>query len=169
MAIADKYPSAAFHVPRQFLDHGPRPTSGECVEADDCSVEVLRSFEVEVYVPFHGYLAGLAGKRSDAREMTNEDIYRSQVPDLAKELRDDIGSHLKAEYFDAVIVPNNKAFPALMALLQKTPGNFVPAETAYGRARFGALDCIRSALSSRSDFSKHATRSGILTAPSATL
>ena len=67
-------------------------------------VETIRSFEGEVLVVSHGYLAGLAGKRRSAQWMAIADILRAGEGAVKDDIQNEITGAIRERRFAAIIV-----------------------------------------------------------------
>ncbi|MEN8181891.1 MAG: glycosyltransferase family 39 protein [Myxococcota bacterium] len=95
-----------------LLRYSPReqvPTRADR-EAGEAFVERLRGIEGEVYLPGHGYLADLAGKRSYAHENNLGDIFRGTDKALKRELIEDVNAAMRERRFAAIVLDNYFTF-----------------------------------------------------------
>lgn len=67
-------------------------------------VQMLSNIEGEVFVPFHGFLPALAGKRTYAQGMAIKDIWRGKDSEIKGKLRRQIVAAIRSEEFDAIIL-----------------------------------------------------------------
>jgi 4-amino-4-deoxy-L-arabinose transferase-like glycosyltransferase len=67
-------------------------------------VETIRSFEGEVLVVSHGYLAGLAGKRRSAQWMAIADILRAGEGPVKDDIENEITGAIRERRFAAIII-----------------------------------------------------------------
>jgi hypothetical protein len=79
------------------------PTRADA-EAGRAFLQTVAAMNGDVYMPAHGYLASLAGKRSYAHEMAIGDVVGIGGGPPGAELRDEIRAALKQRRFAAVIV-----------------------------------------------------------------
>jgi len=70
-------------------------------------VETIRSFEGEVLVVGHGYLAGLAGKRSSAQWMAIADVLRADDGPVKDAVEREIEDAIRTRRFAAIITDGN--------------------------------------------------------------
>jgi hypothetical protein len=118
----DRVPAAAWPyllVILQFIlvAYDPRshtPQRGSAA-AGHRFVEVLRNSEGDVWVPYHNYLASMAGKRAHAHWMAVADILRYSEPAIAGPLRSDLTAAIEGRRF-GLIVTSNRPFPSFPSL-----------------------------------------------------
>lgn len=89
-----------------MLAHDPRRQipSERDRRAGERLVETIRSFEGEVLVVDHGYLAGLAGKRASAQWMAIGDVLRAGEGPVRDDLQQEILGAIRERRFAAIIV-----------------------------------------------------------------
>jgi len=97
----------------------------------------LRQFDGEVYVPNHGYLASMAGRKPYAHWMAVIDALRSNQPQAATRLWSEIDAALARQKFAAVVLDagdqlNHTAFPNTYARLGTLFGDSTVFETRSG-------------------------------------
>jgi hypothetical protein len=88
------------------------PTSMDA-EAGRRLVERMASIDGEVYLPFHGYLPVLAGKRTYAHEMAIRDIFKSNDDRAKQALTAEIDNALRTRRFDAIILDAPSVFAGI--------------------------------------------------------
>ncbi|MEO7092246.1 MAG: glycosyltransferase family 39 protein [Polyangiales bacterium] len=93
-------------------------------------VETLRGYQGEVFVPSHGYLAVMAGKRSFAHLMAVEDVLRVD-DDVSTELRISIADAIRAQRFSAVVQDEDEWFQDVMTGPYRRDAPAVPDEAAF--------------------------------------
>jgi hypothetical protein len=89
-----------------ILAYDPRPFLPGRADADAARafMETVGAMSGDVYMPAHGYLASLAGKRGYAHEMAINDVIGIGGGRPGVELREEIAAAIKHERFAAVIV-----------------------------------------------------------------
>jgi hypothetical protein len=83
--------------------------------AGDALVSELAAIPGPVLIPFHPYLARLAGKPTSAHEMALGDVMRGGKPRVAAALADDIRQRLGARKFAAIVLDREWWTPDLTA------------------------------------------------------
>jgi len=78
-------------------------------------VEIIRGFEGEVLVPFHGYLPALAGKSRSGQWMAIADVLRGDEGELEQALELEIRYAILEQRFDAIIVDAEDWYPTELA------------------------------------------------------
>lgn len=73
----------------------------------------IAGIEGDVYLPFHGYLPALAGKRSYAHEMAIRDIFKGHDERIEQQLADEIDKAFRQHRFAAVILDGPSVFESL--------------------------------------------------------
>jgi len=87
----------AYHPTRQI------PTEAD-VETGRRMVEMISRIQGDVFIPEHGYLARLAGKRSYAHRMAVDDVFRGDTGTFGPQLLDEIKTTLARRAYGAVIL-----------------------------------------------------------------
>jgi hypothetical protein len=77
-------------------------------------VSKLRAVDGEVLVPFHGYLAALAGKQASAHEMALGDVFRGDNRQVQARLNEGIRAAIIGGRFKAIVVDTNRWFMRLV-------------------------------------------------------
>jgi len=67
-------------------------------------VQKLEKIEGEVFVPYHGFLPALAGKRTYAHGMAIEDVLRGSDGEVKDKLRENIADAIRSKRFAAIIL-----------------------------------------------------------------
>ena len=80
--------------------------------AGDALVEMVADIDGEVYIPYHGYLAALAGKTTQAQGMALEDVFRSTDEDGRDALKAEIREAIQGRRFAAIILDGEWRFMA---------------------------------------------------------
>ena len=78
------------------------------VRAGDAFVELLREVDGDVFVPFHGHLPALAGKRTYAQGMALEDVFRGADEQTKQRLRREISAAIRDRRFGAVVLDHDR-------------------------------------------------------------
>jgi hypothetical protein len=78
--------------------------------AGDALVEMVAGIDGEVYIPFHGYLAVMAGKTAQAQGMALEDVFRSTDLDGRAALQAEIREAIEGRRFAAIILDGEWRF-----------------------------------------------------------
>ena len=80
--------------------------------AGDALVALVTGIDGEVYIPYHGYLAVLAGKTTQAQGMALEDVFRSTDEDGRDALKAEIREAIQGRRFEAIILDGEWRFMA---------------------------------------------------------
>ena len=111
----DKSMAALFIVLLAFLQFPPlyyNPAAQIPSKADREAgaqiVETIRGIDGDVFVPSHGYLAELAGKKMYAHECAIGDVWRGTDTDISMEMLKSITRAIEDRHFQAVIVDSMK-------------------------------------------------------------
>jgi hypothetical protein len=80
--------------------------------AGDALVEMVAAVDGEVYIPYHGYLAALAGKTTQAQGMALEDVFRSSDEEGRDVLKAEIREAIQGRRFAAIILDGEWRFMA---------------------------------------------------------
>jgi len=102
-AVAALWLAAAIQL--GWLAYDPRaqlPTAADRAAGEQL-LERLRTIDGEVYLPFHGYLAELAGKRSYAHVSNVRDVMQTNDEELKAELTQSIEDAFRQKRFAAVV------------------------------------------------------------------
>lgn len=102
-AVAALWLAAALQL--GWLAYDPRaqvPTAADRVAGEEL-LERLRAIDGEVYLPFHGHLAELAGKRSYAHTSNVRDVMQTNDEGLKAELMESIEAAFREKRFAAVV------------------------------------------------------------------
>ena len=75
-------------------------------EAGDALVALMRTVDGEVFLPFHGYLASLAGKPQHTHLVGIDDVLRGTNEEVKARLVERIVSALRARRFNVIILDN---------------------------------------------------------------
>ena len=129
-----------------FVRYDPRaqlPSAAD-VEAGETLVARLRAVEGEVWIPDHGYLAELAGKRALAHGMTLVDLLNSSERAVAQRVMDELQRALEEKRFAVIVLDQDWSgdLPLLSrnyAREERTyadPQTFVPVTGAERRPRY---------------------------------
>jgi hypothetical protein len=76
----------------------------EDLEAGEAIVDKVRAIEGEVFIPYHSYIAGLAGKKVYGHEMAIDDILKRAPKEWADRLADSIRATISSGKFEAIII-----------------------------------------------------------------
>jgi hypothetical protein len=87
------------------------PTEDD-VRAGETLVQRIREINGEVYIPYHGYLAEMAGKAPIAQGMALEDVFRSQNEAIRDDLKAEIRRAMENKRFAAIILDGEWRFAA---------------------------------------------------------
>ncbi len=82
-------------------------------EAGRRFVAELASIDGDVYVPFHGHLPSLAGKRSYAHDMAIRDVFKGSDQVLSDALQADIDAAIRSGRFAAIVLDSPSVFRAV--------------------------------------------------------
>jgi len=100
------YAGCAAQLAWLVFDPRPHVPTAELRTANDELVRVIGSYPGEVFVPFHGYLPVMAGKRAYSHQMMLKDVLRSSREAEKDILKADIRRAVRQRQFDAVIIDN---------------------------------------------------------------
>jgi dolichyl-phosphate-mannose-protein mannosyltransferase len=78
--------------------------------AGDAIVRRLASVSGDVFLPHHGYLARLAGKREVAHTLAMDNVFLDDEGEARKRLEDEVRSALKDRRFGAAVVESDKRY-----------------------------------------------------------
>ncbi len=92
----------------QFLSLSYNPSkqlpSKEDREAGNKLVQIMRNIEGDVFLPYHGYIPALAGKKTYAHYMAMDDILRAADDEIKDNLVDEIRAAIRRKQFSAIIL-----------------------------------------------------------------
>jgi hypothetical protein len=110
-----------------LLAYNPRPLVPTAADrqAGQALVRRLAALPGEVYIPFHGYLAALAGKPTHAQGMAVYDVLRGENPQ-AGALAASLHQAIRDQRFAAVVLDSNLFLPQLTRYYR-------PTETVFDR------------------------------------
>lgn len=100
-----------------MLAYDPREhtPSERSLRAGHALVETLRQTPGPVWVPYHGYLATMAGKAPQAHWMAVSDVLMSDREDLRRAILDEANRAIRERRFD-LIVQSSSSFPNFPAI-----------------------------------------------------
>lgn len=106
--------ACALQLAVMFYNPAALVPSEEDLRAGNELVSRLRAVDGEVLVPFHGYLAALAGKQASAHEMALGDVFRGNDREVQARLNEGIEAAIIGRRFKAIVVDTNRWFMRLV-------------------------------------------------------
>lgn len=88
-------------------DPGRRIPTDDDRRAGEALVEKIRSIDGELLIPFHSYLAGMAGKKEFGHEMAIDDILKRAPKLLADSMANQIRNAIASGRFEAIILDHH--------------------------------------------------------------
>jgi len=98
--------------------------------AGDRIVEQLREAEGEVLVPYHGYLAGMAGKRGSAHHMAMADVERGSDKARWEKLKAQYLKVIEDQHYSMILMSVRNWFPDEMAGSYQQEVDLFPGDDA---------------------------------------
>ncbi|MCJ7624706.1 MAG: hypothetical protein MUO76_14485 [Anaerolineaceae bacterium] len=103
------------------------------IEAGNEIVELIRTFDGDVLIPYQSYLAAMAGKTSYSQGMAMEDVFRGTNLEIRDEFKAEIALAIEQKEFDAIILDGEWRF------MQTIRDNYVYTGTILKNDRFWPL------------------------------